>query len=228
MTIRKKDGNLYVLEGPNKLTKNQENWDISKLVFHNFFWEEIVYKNKQPPVKVPVHKEIVEEPEEELEPEEQLEEEEESQVNSEEVDSIKKQILEETKQEQSYDPKDFPILKYKVLLHCLPVKIKSHQDNFYREQWETTTYGKKFIFPAVILEIDDLSMQFWTSDPNNQIMEKSIVFPFAYEVYNQSTMSYDKVPFDEHRWWKVVEKEKKEEGGWVFRNMPSQDQPDFS
>ena len=223
MTIRKKDGNLYVLEGPNKLAKNQENWDINKLIFYNFSWEEIIYKNKMAPTKAPVQKEPIEELDEE-----ESETEETSDNNFEEVDSIKKQILEETKQEQSYDSKDFPILKYKVLMHCLPVKNKVHQDKFYGEQWETTTYGKKFIFPAVVLEIDDLRMEFWTSDPNNQIMEKSIVFPFAYEVYNQNTTSYDKVPFDEHRWWKVVEREKKEEGGWIFRNMPSQDQPDFS
>jgi hypothetical protein len=73
----------------------------------------------------------------------------------------------------------------------------------------------------------DLSIEFWTSDPKNQITEKSIIYPFSYEVHNQSTDNYDRVPYDEYRWWKVSSKERKEEG-WLFRAVPSDVQPDFS
>ena len=74
---------------------------------------------------------------------------------------------------------------------------------------------------------DDLELEFWTSDPNEQIGLKSIIYPFAYEVYNKDTTRYDRVPYDEYRWWIINEKENKE-GGWVFYAIPSLDQPDFS
>jgi hypothetical protein len=223
MTIRKKDGNVYVLEGPNKLTKNQQDWDPKKLIFHNFSWQEIIWNNriekKPEPIKPSpiISKPIVEE---------LILKEKQQTAN---IEEIKKQILQEQEQkkEEVYS-KDFPILKYKVLMHCLPAKTKSHKDSLYGDVWQTVSYGKKFIFPSVVLNSNDLQIEFWTSDPNNQISEKSIVFPFAYEVYNQSNNSYDRVPFDEHRWWKITSKENKQEGGWVFYAIPSQDQPDFS
>lgn len=224
MVIRKKDGNVYVLEGPNKLVKDQENWDGKKIVFHNFSWEEIVWKNKN--TSTPRNNKNIEKTDS-------------SAVVKEPV--IKQPVIESPKIEGS-KPKvefdnslikdeeyfDFPILKYKTMMHCLPAKIINKEDDFYGDRRQKIIYEKKFIFPSVLLENDDLQIQFWTSDPNNQIGEKSIVFPFAYEVYNNQTSSYDRVPFDEHRWWVINKKEKKEEGGWIFIAIPSLNQPDFS
>lgn len=223
MTIRKKDGNVYILEGPNKLAKNQEVWDAKKLVFHNFSWEEIVWKNEKTKEKKPVVQE------QKIQPEFVQEIKKEPEINQ--IDLLKKSIMAEQqveKKEEKIYENDFPILKHKVMMHCLPSKIKKHKDDLYGDKWETLTYGKKFVFPSVVLSNNDLSLEFWTSDPNNQINEKSIIFPFAYEIYDSNSDSYDRIPFDEHRWWKITEKQKKDEGGWVFYAIPSADQPDFS
>jgi len=229
MTIKKKDGNVYVLEGPNKLVKDQQKIDLDKCVFHNFTWNEIIWKReskvKSPDLKIK-NKEIIVPSQETSKfdipkvniPKEEIKE----------VDSMPKEAemppieVEETKEEFK-----LPLLKVKVLMHCLPVKIRENKDKFYGESWQTIKYGEKFIFPSVMISNNDLQMEFWTSDPKNQILEKSIVYPFSYEIYNQEIDSYDRVPFDEYRWWKVVKKEEKE-GGYLFTTAPSQDHPDFS
>lgn len=221
MVIRKKDGNVYVLEGPNKLVKDQEYWDNKKIVFHNFSWDEIIWKNKNPSKQIKLPPTEIPFPIEYSAPVLKI---------SNPVESPQQ----ETRQIQSEDLEvpndnfDFPILKYKTMMHCLPAKIIEREDEFYGEKRQKIIYEKKFIFPSVLLENDDLQIQFWTSDPKDQIKEKSIIFPFAYEVFNNGTSSYDRVPFDEHRWWVINKKEKKEEGGWILTAIPSLTQPDFS
>lgn len=214
MTIKKKDGSIYVLEGPNKLAKNQEKIDLGKCLFHNFNWEEIIYGStkvcKKSPVQI-VQEKIIENNLEKLDPE----------IDFEKIE--KKVDIEEKNNNQN-----FPILKVKVLMHCLPAVMKNHKDSFYGENWQTFSYGKKFIMPSVVLSNNDLQLEFWTSDPEDKILEKSIVYPFSYEIYNQNTNSYDRVPFDEYRWWKIVSKESKESGGYLFTAIPSEDHPDFS
>lgn len=220
MTIKKKDGNVYILEGPNKLTKDQERIDLSKCVFHNFYWEEIVYNSKfksdkkeNKKLEEPVQRDKkIEIPVFEPEPPQPIETKQET-----------KNVEKETDQEDF----NFPILKVKVLMYCLPAKINSYKDNFYGENWQRINYGKKFIFPSVVISNNDLQIEFWTSDPRNQISEKSIIYPFSYEIYNKSTNAYDRVPYDEYRWWKVSSKEQKE-GGYLIKAVPSEDHPDFS
>lgn len=208
MTIRKKDGTVYVIEGPNKLLKDQKDIDLSNCIFHNFEWQEIIYK-KTGSSKISIPK-----PKPEPEPQETI-----AKPEPELQETIAKPKIEE-------DFK-FPILKVKVLMHCLPAKVSSFKDSFYGDGWERINYGEKFIFPSVMISNNDLEMSFWTSDPNDKIKEKSIIFPFSYEIYNENIQGYDKVPFDEHRWWKVDKKEAKE-GGWLIHTIPSQDHPDFS
>lgn len=229
MTIKKKDGNVYILEGPNKLAKNQEKIDLSKCVFHNFSWDEIVWKGKSAS-KVSVNSgQTIERP---APPKSSLPEfpipkpmeKEEPIVEAPKIEVPKQAPKVEKQKEDSFN---FPILKVKVLMHCLPAKVKTHKDLLYGDSWERVVYGDKFVFPSVMISNNDLQMQFWTSDPNSQISEKSIIYPFSYEIYNQNTQDYDKVPFNEHRWWKVSSKEEKE-GGWLFSSIPSQDHPDFS
>lgn len=220
MAIRKKDGNLYVLEGPNPIVDQQVAWDPDGLVFHNFSWDDINFVNeRQKPKKRRTQEEVVAhtpavpsksevpkktEPPEEPQPEKN----------------------EQTKLEDGREF-DLPYIKYKVLCYCLPATIKTHVDKLYGESWQRIIYGKKFIFPCVMMESNDITLQFWTSDPRNQVLEQSIVYPFTYEVHNKGTDSYDRVPYDEYRWWKVSSRESKE-GGWLVSCVPSQDQPDFS
>lgn len=218
MAIFTKDGKMYMVEGPNPLVKKQVSWDRSKLVFHNFRWDEI--KNgmascasgePNTPTEPEVHEKsaasepIRENPEPDETPEKQ--------------DQV----------ELSEGGKEFdlPYIKYKVLCHCMPAKVEERADSFYGESWGRIKYGNKFVFPCVVISSTDLSFEFWTSDPRNQVTEKSVIYPFSYEVHNGATNSYDKVPYDDYRWWKVTSREPKE-GGWLFRSNPSDIQPDFS
>ena len=221
MTIFNKDGKVYILKGPNPLVKTQENWDPSGLVFHNFNWEEIRIKNIAKSQKIKSDIKEVNEIKHTIK-------------TIEITDEPKKHAEVELKTEQKTQPPleeksfDLPHIKYKVLAHCLPAIIEKRSDSFYGDSWERIKYGSKLIFPCIMINSTDFAIEFWTSDPENKITENSIVYPFSYEVYNQETDSYDRVPYDEYRWWKVTEKEKKEEGGWLFRAMPSEIQPDFS
>lgn len=239
MAIRKKDGNLYILEGPNPLVAEQVAWNPDSLVFHNFSWDEITfskiagnqgkYAPREETVKYEPAGQITKrEPGGETvryEPKEGV-------VMPHPEESAKKESPEPapTPEPPSTDePREFdlPYIKYKVLCHCLPAKVKKHVDRLYGESWQKVTYGAKFVFPCVMVEAGDTEISFWTSDPREQIKEKSVVYPFSYEVHNTATDSYDRVPYDEYRWWKVSERESKE-GGWLFRCVPSELQPDFS
>ena len=218
MVIRKKDGNVYVLEGPNPMVDNQQHWDPNGLVFHNFSWDEIIY-SRTPSKSRHTTSVAVEEPprKERIEPAQEIIEPRQEEVEIPAVESP-------APTEREFD---LPYIKYKVLCYCLPAETKVHVDKLYGESWQRVSYGKKFVFPCVVVESGDLSFEFWTSDPNNKVLERSIVYPFSYEVHNLSTDSYDRVPYDEYRWWKVSDRESKE-GGWLFRCVPSETQPDFS
>lgn len=212
MVIMSKDGSVYVIKSPNPLVKEQEKWDSSKLVFHNFTWDEI-RANAAPRMKRQEPRKIPDPPKPPLEP------------------TTPAPKREEPRHEASIqsDEKtfDLPHIKYKVISHCLPAIVQKNKDSLYGESWERLTYGIKMVFPLIVVESNDFSFNFWTSDPNEQITERSIIYPFSYEVYNEETGSHDRVPYDEYRWWKVSSKERKE-GGWLFKSAPSETQPDFS
>lgn len=218
MAIFNKDGKVYILNGPNPLVKKQENWDHSKLVFHNFNWQDVKIKNSSKPNKIKSDIETVKKvPISTPEPT--------SQILNKEKEKQEKEKPQEEIIEKSFD---LPYIKYKVLSYCLPAILENRTDKFYGESWTRIKYGQKFVFPSVVIEATDFSIEFWTSDPREQITESSIIYPFTYEVHNPETDAYERVPYDEYRWWKVTEKEKKQEGGWLFRAMPSENQPDFS
>lgn len=236
MAIRKKDGNLYILEGPNPLVAEQVAWNPDGLVFHNFSWDEITfskisgaqgkYAPREETVKYePAGKVATREPKDEIViryPEEPA-----KKAPSQEPPAPTPEP--ESPPTATDEPREFdlPYIKYKVLCHCLPAKVKKHVDRLYGESWQKVTYGAKFVFPCVMVDSGDTEISFWTSDPREQIKDKSVIYPFSYEVHNTATDSYDRVPYDEYRWWKVSERESKE-GGWLFRCVPSELQPDFS
>jgi len=43
--IKNKDGTPYTLNKPNKLSAGQVRWDLAKVVFHNWQWDEILLDN---------------------------------------------------------------------------------------------------------------------------------------------------------------------------------------
>jgi len=211
MAILTRDGNVFVLEGPNPLVEKQVAWDKSKLVFHNFQWDEI--RHKGPQRKQEQNPEKPERPQPPIATFESAPEP--TPANDPEP------------QEQQKRDFDLPLIKYKVLCHCLPAKVEKRSDPLYGESWTRINYGSKFVFPCVMISSQDLLIEFWTSDPRQQISEKSVIYPFSYEVHNSQTNSYDRVPYDDYRWWRVTSKEPKE-GGWLFTAGPSDMQPDFS
>lgn len=222
MAIFTKDGKVYVVEGPNPLVKTQASWDPSKLVFHNFSWDDITQeasrttrqriRRPEPPAPAPSIP-VVEVQREEI-PAEPAPPQPPAEPAAEETDEGER-------------PFDLPYIKYKVLCHCLPARLEQRTDSLYGDSWGRVKYGAKFVFPCVVTASSDLSLEFWTSDPRGQIAERSIVYPFSYEVHNRETDAYDRVPYDDYRWWRVLSKEQKE-GGWVFTANPSDFQPDFS
>jgi len=208
MVILNKEGKVYVLEGPNPLVEKQAPWDASKLVFHNFHWGEI--KHATPRAKQNARKKEEPSPRPAPNPPEPT----------------------PAAASQSQAPEcarefDLPFIKYKVLCHCLPAKTQARSDPLYGESWSRVSYGNKFVFPCIVMSSGDLIFEFWTSDPNEQIEEKSIVYPFSYEVHNSETNQYDRVPYDDYRGWRVSKREPRE-GGWLLSASPSDHQPDFS
>ena len=222
--IKDKNGNIYVLEGPNKLAEGQCSWNMDSLEFYNLKWDDIYFnKNAQPSTKNSLNSTIGQEVRYPAPVKEPL-------VQPAPVQSAPVQEERETSsndKDSKWSDYKFPLLKRKVLMHCLPAIIKTGQDNLYGEKWIKVSYGEKFIFPSVVTKNSDLSLEFWTTDPNNKLENKSIIFPFCYEVYNPRTSNYDRVPYDENRWWKISEKVSKDIG-WLFTAVPSQDNPDFS
>lgn len=219
MAIFTKDGKVYVLQGPNPLVEKQASWDPSKLVLHNLSWEEIRTGGKRPPQKPPEIPDTNPNPKQEQDVQKGIEK------AGDPINAPKEK--DEEPHETADNEFELPYIKYKVLCHCLPAKVENRNDPFYGETWSRVTYGKKFVFPCVIISSNDLSLEFWTSDPDGKISERSVIYPFSYEVHNQDTDAYDRVPYDDYRWWKVTSKEPKE-GGWLFSSAPSDINPDFS
>lgn len=214
MTIKQKDGNVYILQGPNKLAENQIKWDFNKLIFHNFDWDEITCKNNLDITDVISKDNINSSFEPKI-------------ADTKIAHFEKEEQKEENKTNDIEQQFHLPFLRKKVIMKCLPAIVHNKKDPLYGETWLEISYSSKIIFPTVIISIQDLFLEFWTTDPENVISEHSIVYPFLYEIYNNKTQSYDKVPFDDRRWWKVNKKEKKD-NGWLFTSAPSKDQPDFS
>ena len=245
--IKDKNGDIYVLEGPNKLVEGQYCWNMDSLKFYNLKWDDIYFdKNAQPstknslnstigqevrypaPVKEPlvnpVQPEFVQpvpaQPTVQPVPVRPT-------IPPESAVPVEKEQVSKNNEDSKWANYKFPLLKRKVLMHCLPAKTKTGQDSLYGEKWIKVSYGEKFIFPSVVTKNNDLSLEFWTTDPNDKLENKSIIFPFCYEVYNSKTSSYDRVPYDENRWWKISGKVSKDIG-WLFTAIPSEDNPDFS
>jgi hypothetical protein len=213
--MKNKDGTLYLLVKPNKLGKTQIRWDRSKIALHNCLWNDEsqqtatlpdsqIVDRYQKSRSVPLSEPKIEEPKIE---EPKIEE-----------PKIEPKIEIETQETEETLAFTIPKLKYVVLFHCLPVRVRYTRDELYDEDIPTLEYGEKFIFPGVILDSNDFAIQFWTTDPNNQIKERAIVYPFRYR----------KGPaLKEFRWWKIDSKTKKDPG-YTFEGIVSDFQPDFS
>ena len=103
-----------------------------------------------------------------------------------------------------------------VSMFCLPAKLKTIRDDFYDDEYQKRTFGKKFSFEAVMVETSDLSIRFWTTVP--MLTKGSIVYPYRYN---------DGQKYGEFRWWEIQSIEEKS-GGFLLDATISSMQPDFS
>lgn len=113
-----------------------------------------------------------------------------------------------------------PYLTNTVHMHCLPIEITSHSDDFYGDHFDRSSYGQKFMFESVMVEMGDLAMLFWTDI--DRVTEGSIVYPFRTQIGKGKYK-----PLQQYRWWKITEVEDKSPG-YLIKAVASDIQPDFS
>jgi len=212
MVIKNKDGSVYKLKGPNPLMEDQAFWnDLENFTLHNTEWKKTVFgddgeliprdSNFQVNSASPVVEPEIEKPKPKPPNEVKL-----PPIHDSQVDAV------ELKNEPKEKPKnnnEFPTIKNKVVIHCLPALIKEHFDDFYGEHYNKISYGDKFSFEAVIVENEDLSMTFWTT--TEEVTPASVIYPQV----------------KEKRWWRVQTKIEKS-GGYLIYAVVSDIQPDFS
>jgi hypothetical protein len=219
--IKNKDGTPYQLERPNKLGASQAFFPPDKIILHNCHWDDMLAVGEDN--LVPVKTDFSVQYQEKLKRAANLGTSATSQTKVEEppeIDTPDIPIVQSGEEEPEEEKPKFniPKLKYTVLFHCLPAIVSQHRDSLYGESFARLKYGKKFIFPGVIVQSSDLAIELWTTDPKNQVAERSIVYPYRYE---------NGIPYDDYRWWRVMSKTEKD-GGYIYKAVISDFQPDFS
>ena len=220
MAIKNKDGSIYKLNGPNPIIKSQNLWD--DFMLHNMnFAEDAVKDNLNPKkTKISVGQEVKIKSEQEPN-----------------IPKIKKIELPTPKEVQPPKEINVPVFlttsppptseikeeedvirpmmiadkleKYdKIVLCCLPSKVKQTFDKLYGESQVKVEYGERFTFEAILIEEKDLVMTFWTHLEN--IQKFSIFYPKN----------------KEKRWWQAEQIQKAPQGFFV-NCLPSRSNPNF-
>jgi len=106
-------------------------------------------------------------------------------------------------------------LKNLIMFHCLPATTQVYKDELYGEEREEVSYGKKFAFEGVMLEMSDLAIVYWSP---MEIRKNFIVYPSKYVNAGE---------FKDFRWYRVDQVEEKT-GGFICRGIPTNINPDFT
>jgi len=199
MTIYKKDGSVFKLNGPNSLMFTQEKW--SSFVTHNLNnLSDCKIESDIPHVVIgkqsePKKEEKIVEPQKPIEivPEVNLIKEEKPVVQEE------RKIEKEVKSE--FD--GFP----KTIMHCALAKREEIKDNLYDEVTVRIKFVDSFTFESIIISSNDFTLIFWTR--LSKLTIGSVLYPQN----------------DSKRWWEVKEIESVP-GGYkvvcvITRNTPS-------
>lgn len=220
MPIKRKDGSIYKLRGPNKLMKNQSFWATDEVVLiHNFdnlseevidlgpIKQEINHDNIQIPSITTIDTTLnVEQP--------IIKKEEEPVIEDDAFDKIEPIKTENStaKIETNDNLKAKSQFRKgeKELLFCLPAITSSFVDPLYGEKVNRLEYDDPFKFQSVIVSVEDTKMTIWTTV--QQVTRKSIIFhPTRY------------------RWWSVDKIYSDQNGdGLVLSCIPSEVKPDFT
>ncbi len=202
MSIRKKDGSLYKLRGPNKLMVTQKYWEDEVIVVHNFDQRETdtLDKPKRERPKMP-------EPEEPqiLSPETAVS-----------IDEFETESVVDTKPpepEPEVDP-NAPKSRFRSgerdEFYCLPAATESYVDDLYEEDIVKISYNKPFKFQAVVITGSDVSITIWTT---------------VDLVHKMSVLFHSR----NRRWWRVRDIANDASGdGLLMRCTVSDIEPDFS
>ncbi len=214
MTIKKKDGSIYRLQGPNPLAKDQNLWDDEDdLVLHNMDWNDVELPKEEEVKKFNSSFEVND--------------------TGDDVAVIDEPIVEPTKKETEEIPvipevkKDArPRNKMQnvVDIWCLPAEIREYHDPLYDQVTKTIQYGDKIMFEGIVVNNDGFTMTFWT---NIEIPKKGSIIYVSRNSVGDSYL--------EKRWWKVErmidsteEDRLKQSGGLLFYCVPSSFTPDFT
>ena len=199
MVIKNLDGSEYKLKGPNPIMKTQNLWDEFQI--HNMNFDEIIDKFKNENKKTTIlnlnKDEIViedlkkSENNIKLEPKIEL--------------PIEKELKPEPEPPKKEENNNFEINK--TTIHCLPANVSIKEDYLYGDVKKIVKYSEKFKFDAVLLEISDFQISFWT---NLKLSNESIIYP----------KNSDK------RWWKITGSEPKFNGS-IYYGKISDITPNF-
>jgi len=217
MPLRRKDGSLYRLRGPNKLLLQQNFWhDDEPIRVLNFNQLAKAIIDIDAPKRIPVKKEEAPTTKEGID----------RIIDS--IDEISSVVLEEPeikppkpkpKPEPKKEPEaatNEPIVPSsfrqldRQLLYCLPAKVTKYKDELYGDEIVRLEYEDPFRFQGTIASSSDTNIVYWTTVPH--VTERSII-------YHSSR----------YRWWKVDKVLPDPMGdGTVLRCIPSDLKPDFS
>ncbi|RKY76261.1 hypothetical protein DRQ00_09075 [candidate division KSB1 bacterium] len=199
MAIRRKDGSVYKLRGPNKLLTSQEFWSQGdKLLTHNFDRIAKIIIDTPTPAIQPPSKPALSAGLDGFKPQEELKQE-----------PLKTAPVGE---KVSIPPEDqSPFRSHdRCWLYCLPANVSKVMDRLYEEDYVRIQYKDPFRFQGAIVGSSDVRMAFWTTVEH--ITPRSIIFH----------------P-DTRRWWEVQDVAiENTNDGIVYTCVPSSTTPDFS
>ena len=214
MPIRRKDGSIFKLRGPNKIMITQKFWDDEeRTVVHNF----------HDLSKVTLEEENLDRPQIELPPEPAIEimlpVEVDTEVYIEKAELPEKIEVTEIKEVKPSPPEPPPAPAENLSRHrqaditeffCLPAKAKRLVDELYDEDVLTVSYGDPFKFQATIPHYSDHKIVIWTTV--DKVTDRSVIFHRA-----------------NRRWWRIELINPDPSGdGLLMACNPSDLKPDFS
>jgi len=157
MAIKNKDGSTFKLSAPNPAMRKQDLWcDGSKLVLHNFKYEDVILHNSDHEEKKPEPVKKKYKPLDEIVPQE-----------------INVLIKETVVPPEDKARKKKPPTKNINILYCLPAITTDNFDPLYNENRISVTYGTQFIFEAIVTGSTDLTLEMWTT---KDLTKNSIVY----------------------------------------------------
>ena len=235
MSIRDRDGNVYKLRGPNPAMRDQSQWETDRAKFINMNFgktTEVVADERNPVKKFKTDYSVLDVGEElglinneEFEfnvakipnkPKEQdLEQ---IVIRKIEIEPVQEDdiVVETSSIPEEKQPIEISLneqmarrLKSKMIeFHYAPAIQRMRIDPLYGTSYKITSYGQKDVFDGIVVDQNDLEIQFWAIRP---ISIGSVVFPKNAD----------------RRWWRVDEVEPKT-GGFLCKATISDVNPDFS